>query len=735
MRKLEKICINRLRLIPLESHSTKDDDLDTYKKCRIIFLSELASLGFRVSNPDSFNVSALENYPQIISVLKKMRGGDVDYVPLFSGFPENIPEDEEYFIRRICGYLYPLLSTFDEGATLENGTFVPNFLFDLKDFGADPITQFQSLNLFNKGKKKQDNKKEDTNIEWITLKFIPVNLVEKSVKDFLKNTLYSKSSIKKAIRKDIDYLINKFGVGFVDPKNVSFKETRVSVMKFLWKNNETNTLRKYVSTPTDLLRMFAGLTGSDVSLSEKIIFPKLTRKQRRFVLSCLNSFSGGDLIENMLPYKGLWLSIGNVLHPGEYSKKYPKAFRAFDKLRNEKKFITFNSKMEKFLSPTISSDMENVFSLFRSRPGIFARRLHHLLRLYPEDRVIDEFKMISDQVEFKNLLVMKDHLSTISDLENRTIINKKGKVIVLKNRVKNTITNESIKKINDVIENSIIKKIKSNKFLENGKRIWVDENLKNYTVPLQQRKMSDGLLSVGRGTKIKFDSNKKVLRVFIYWKQHELRTDLDLSLMSFDENMNYVGHVSYTNLSSKGIVHSGDVQNAPYGASEFIDINLSKIKSEIRYIAPQIYIFYGEKFTDLDKSYSGWSFRGKSNSKYKTFDIKTVQNKINVIGIGRYAIPFLVDLKEKCLIYVDMFMKGHKNFNGVENSEQDVSMVSREIANMINTRPNMYDLVSYHVKASGSTFSPRKEAEVTFGIDENCDYNVRNIEETLSLML
>ncbi len=65
-----------------------------------------------------------------------------------------------------------------------------------------------------------------------------------------------------------------------------------------------------------------------------------------------------------------------------------------------------------------------------------------------------------------------------------------------------------------------------------------------------------------------------MLRFFVWWKNGKDRTDLDLSAALFDENFAYVDQIAYYNLKTYGAVHSGDIVDAPEGASEFIDITL-----------------------------------------------------------------------------------------------------------------------------------------------------------------
>ncbi len=728
------ILIRRLRIIPV-----RKDKVSILSKATV--MAELAGLGYRVKNPEDYTDSVLEDYGQILSALKAMKGGDVAYVPLFSGFPEKAPEENEYFAKRIVGFLANLLELPISGPTVHGGggscvgegeVIVPEWLFNLEEFGADPITQFQDEGLFLAGAAKQATRKGDTHVEWVDLEFVEETEALIRAKNFLNGVLYAKSSIKEALAPDIEILLDYFGALSVDYTKVVFKETRTFVMKFHWNRDDFAAAGLYVDTPTDLLRLFAALTDSDVSLAAPIKFPKFNRRQRRFVVGHLNRCS--NLAEDLVAYKGLWLALGRSLHLGEFAKKFPSVYKAFDSLRNGK-IQTYNGRVEEAFK---AKNLDGLLELLAQRPGVFARRLHQALELERtparHSKVLPAFASVAEQVQLKNLLVMHSYFSTIEDSPLRTIINKRGKIRVMDNR-QNRLQQSVVQTLLGALTFAIEAVILENKEAwKADAKVWIDPALRKYTVPLQQRKASDGLLTLGRGSRMPLEDGA-VLRLFVWWKEVEERTDLDLSLISYDDEMNYTGHVSYTNLASSGMQHSGDLQSAPKGAAEFIDIDLAAVrKGGSRYIATQILRYSGDKFSTCECC-AGWMIRDKVSSNYKTFDIKTVQNKFDVTGAGAYAIPIIVDLQENEIIFVDLFMRGVGQYNRVEGAYQDISVVTKEIARMIETRPNMFDLATFHRDARGAeSTEDRDQADITFGLSD-CDYNVYEIERILSELL
>lgn len=717
---LLQILIKRLRVLPVEKATVN-------KKKKITFLAELASLGYRVTNPSLYTDGILKDHTTIINTLKEMKGGDVNYVPLFTGFPNEVPEENEYFSKRIMAYVGNIIGLPIEGKTLDNGITVPEWMFDLKEFGADPITQFQDKTLFEAGLDNQQKRNEDTHIEWTDIKLVDVNEVNTLIMNYLQKLLYANSSIKEALKEEITYLINTFGTDFIDSKEVTFKETAAFLMKYYWEKNDFTALAGFLKNATDILRMFAALTDTDTSLSSPIKFPKLTRTQRKFILSRLDSFHHVE--EDLVKHKGLWLEIGRYLHPGEYAGRFKNIFAAYDALRNGK-IETFNSKVEKAI---MTLNIENVVELLKTKPGVFARKIHQVLEVAGKKRdfVLTHFETIATKIELKNLFVLEAYFNTIENSNFRTVINKKGKIKVLEN-TPNRLKPKTVKSLLAILNGAILEKITANKETWEGKKAWIDESLIDYTIPLQQRKASDGLLTLGRGSKIPLTTGK-VLRLFVYWKEAVRRTDLDLSLIQYDKNMNYIGHVSYTNLKTDGIVHSGDITSAPQGAAEFIDIDISHIKTlkETRYIAPQIYRYAGDKFMEMD-CHAGWMIRDKVDNTYASFDIKTVQNKFDLNGTGAYAIPIVIDMVQDEITFVDLYVNGMESHNNVEGSFDDISTVTQQMVRMNITRPNVYDLAKANCEGRGAELvEDRWEADVTIGL-KDCDYNVSDIGPILS---
>lgn len=724
---MKHIAVRRLRVVPIPRGK------GVSPKRRIGLLSELARLGYEVKNPELLHESSdalFVGYADTVKTLREMRGGDVDYVPLFTGFPDEVPDDDAYFAKRVLGYIGNVAGWFAKGDTLDSGLTVPEWLFDLKDFGADPISQFQDKALFDKGREAQRERAGDTHVEWMPLELVFEDDVLPLLEEWLRDALYAASSIKEELHEDVRELLSFFGASAIDADEITMKETQALVLETFWKAGDEAGVAAMATTPTDLLRLFAALTGTDVSLATKIRFPKFSRAQRRLVLGILDK--APSLAEDLKRYRGLWLELGRYIHPSEHGRTYKRAAKAFDLLRNGK-IETFESKTEAFIA---DRDVESLITHLSKRPGLFARKLHELLRRFPEftHRILDAFAAKIDGVPLKTLLVLDKYFSTINDEELRVVINKKGAIKVLENTTQKALSEGQLERLAELLKAALVAQLSQRESWQ-GQRVWIDPELANYTVPLQQRAASDGLLSVGRGSRIAVDLDK-VIRLFVYWKQAARRTDLDLSLMQMDEDFQYIGHVSYTQLSGAGIRHSGDLQSAPHGAAEFIDVDPKALASGVRYLAPQIYRYCGESFADTAAAHAGWMVRDRVDANIKSFDIKTVANKFDLRGRAAYCVPLLVDLEAKQIVIVDLYMGTRAFHNHVEGAHGDVSKACRAISRFTATRPDMRTLAQLHATARGASIfeGDPAEADISFGLAD-CTYNVGDTEAILANLL
>lgn len=523
----------------------------------------------------------------------------------------------------------------------------------------------------------------------------------------------AKSSLSAEDKEDVIWFVRQYREGIENllPPDLPCKENLAIVGAALLRNTTFGNewLSSRVKTATDVLRLAVAMSGGDVSLATPAKFATFPRKERRLLLSWVERCA--NPIEDMLRWKDRWVRLGERLHPGEFSARFPKAFTAFDVLRNQKPFVTFNGSVERHLA---EGDGAAAAALLQSRPGELTRRLDHLLRTASNpESVISAFGEVASKASTTVLLQAMAHFAHRSEPQAlRTFFPKGdvGKVQAVQDALP-ALPVGCAEAILRLFEHALTVKFAA---LPPLGRCYLDPRLVDFMVPLSQRSASKSLRTVARGSRLPLP-DCKVLRFFVWWKNGKARTDIDLSAAVFDSDCNYVDVVSYYNLKSLGGCHSGDIVNAPEGAAEFIDLDVELTKSRgVRYIVMSIHSFTMQPYCDLPECFAGWMARKKANSG-EIFEPRTVENKIDVAANTQICIPAIFDLVEGRVIWADLALRSNPRWNNVAGNSGGVSLMLRAMLGL--RKPSLHALFGLHIKARGSMVFSAAEADTIFSVD------------------
>ena len=463
------------------------------------------------------------------------------------------------------------------------------------------------------------------------------------------------------------------------------------------------------TTAVDVLRVAAGYNDNEVSLAEKPKFGKFPRSIRRKLLSSLESCK--NIKEDMARHTGYWKRLGECLHPGEFNFENVK--KAFKSLRNEG-IQTFNAKVE-----TALVKGKGVSELLSSRPGDFARRLDHVLRVEGKT-ALKEFIDVAERVPLNTLLSMRTHFINRVESNERHVF-PKGSTAKMQTVASLEPMDKALsKKVVACLNDAMLKQLSNGEAM--GK-VYIDPKLKNYPVPIALRSASKALKTLPRGSKIDLE-DKDTLRMFCWWKNGNNRVDIDLSAQILREDYSPEAEICYYNLKEFGGVHSGDIVDAPNGASEFIDISLEKVRARGgRYIAMCLKSYTTQPFKDLPECFAGWMFR-KSPGSGEIYEPKTVANKVDLAGDTGFGISMLVDAVEKKIIWCDMSLKSQPDFaNNLANNRKSLGQVCKALIEL--KRPTIYELLELHALARGKMVTTPEKADVVF--KEEFAYEIEEI--------
>ena len=422
---------------------------------------------------------------------------------------------------------------------------------------------------------------------------------------------------------------------------------------------------------TDVLRLAVAMAGGDVSLAEPCRFPSFSRAQRRRLLGLLDAVGqvqdGRDSAEEMARRSERWKRLVRHLRAGDYARRFPRATALLRQVASGGTEAGFTSHLEEAL---VRRDVEGALRLLTTRPGVFARRLNHLLRLCGDDaareRVVAEFARVAPEVSLPVLVRLWEYFSS----PGPEVLPWRVVAIKAATGAKTTLIPSTRRPgpADAAVVRAVEEALRQRGHLG---RITVDQGLyEGYTVPLGQRSASPGLRTAGRGTQLPLPEGETI-RFFLHWRDlpeatepsdppvtvnsRGTRVDLDLSAFFVSEDFTRTEQIAYYNLRSTAAVHSGDLTSAPDGAAEFIDVTLTEaLRQGWRYVVMTVHSFSHHPLSEVPECWAGAMARDADPQRGEVFEASTVMQRLDLTSPGFNATPFVIDLAERRLIWWDL---------------------------------------------------------------------------------
>lgn len=670
-------------------------------RCITTIMKNIEELGYTFSREvfdvlRTYSVNELtEFYLELKAALMKLKGANVVYMPMYADFPKGVMDAHfsELYINAMVHYW------------------------------SDGI-------LYPKNHRKRVNDRlplfDETKVKVLQLGS------EADVRQIFDNICTSRTSISRTDREDVAYLFETENMKL--PDNIPHKENAAYISALYLQKNplaRVSGLRKYIKTATDVLRLVTAMSDGDVSLAENTRYRSFSRRQRRMIMELLSGCP--NIEEDMLRYKERWIRIGERIHPSEfdcsrYTLAYDRAINAFDKLRNNRKIETFAGKVEFDLA---YGEYESALAELVKRPGELARRLDQLLRVAHKESVIRSFASVAEKVSTPVLLQVREHFLHRAEQADVRVFFPKGSLAKCHSERNNLpdIDEKYCQEVIRICENALVKIYGQR---EPMGKVYLSEDYRNYVIPFSQRSASKAMKTIVRGSRLPMDSQTNAVRAFIWWTNMDKcdlesyddgRVDIDLSAAIFDENWNYMEHVSYTNLKSAKYkaCHSGDIVNGgPVdgdGVSEFLDVDVdSVVRCGARYVVYQVYSFTCQTYADMPHAMFGWMERADVDSG-EIYEPKMVEQKLDLTAGSMVCIPVIFDCVKREFIWCDMNMSlsgVHMNTGG-NNLESNLSGVAAVCYSMVNVKkPDLYDLIALNVMGRGVLVDNREDADIVF---------------------
>ncbi|GGY22372.1 TerD family protein [Streptomyces djakartensis] len=627
------------------------------------FDAALTSVGFKLSAELLERLSGLSEAAVVhtarrtLATVGEMVGDHVRHNAYFIDFPANVPDTEEFWMRCVTKALADDTSRESVLAQLAHGALN---LLSLPTYGRYQHTYEEML-------AAQDELIASAG-DRVTVLHLGRDL-DTELTDLYLALAGSTTPLGEDRLRDLRTLAGRCALG-PQPESIPVRENRAVV-------NEARLAvgaDLLLDTVTDVLRLACALSGGDVTLQEPTRFRTLPRPVRRRLLAGLDAVVAAnpaklaDVHAHREPFKRL----GERLHPHEYPR-WPHAADVFAVARGEKEARSFDSRVEKLLD---EYDVTGAVRLLKSAPGKLFRALDLLLRIAADqeerDAVLAAAVEVAPQVSGRVVLSVREHFHNREREtdEPRIFVNRRGRAWATPD-FRPPVPAADRDRLIAALDAEIRRRLPA------PGRLLLDPDILDVALPLSGRATAAGFGVLPRGSVSRVDG--ELLRFFVYWKQTEVRTDYDLSALLLHRDYSTDSWLSYTALTAVGGEHSGDVTEAPDGASEFINLSLDRVGST--YIVPQVNIYAGEGFEEVEESFFGFMLRD-GEQKGRPFEPRTVRMKSELRGAGRVALPLVFRREDDGTWrakWLHLYLKGVSEANRVEENQVSVSKVVRAL--------------------------------------------------------
>ncbi|MFG3136819.1 hypothetical protein ACGFZA_11410 [Streptomyces sp. NPDC048211] len=601
--------------------------------------------------------TVLRTARQTLHTVGEMVGDHVRHNPYFIDFPAHVPDTEEFWMSCVTKALSDDRSRESVLTQLANGALN---LLSLPSYGRYQHTYEEMLAAQPELIASAGDR--------VTVLHLGRNLRDE-LTDLYLALAGSTTPLGEEHLRDLKTLAGQCALG-PQPEAMPVRENRAVV-------NEARLAvgaGLLLDTVVDVLRLACALADGDVTLNPPTRFRSFSRPVRRALLAGLDAVIAAnpaklaDVHAHREPFKRL----GERLHPHEYPR-WPHAADVFAVARGEKEARSFDSRVEKLLD---EFDVLGATRLLKSAPGKLFRALDLLLRIAADqevrDAVVAAAAEVAPEVSGRVVLAVREHFQNRGRESDapRIFVNRRGG---------GWVSPDFRPPVPDADRDRLIAALDAEirRRLPTPGRLLVDPAVLDVALPLSGRASAGGLGVLPRGSVSAVDGEQ--LRFFTYWKEKENRTDYDLSALLLHADYSTDAWLSYTSLRTVGGEHSGDVTEAPDGASEFISLSLDLVRSAC--IVPQVNIFSGEGFEQVEESFFGFMLRD-GEQQGRPFEPRTVRMKSELRGTGRVALPLVFRREDDGrwhAKWLHLYLKGISSANRVEQNQLSVSKAVRAV--------------------------------------------------------
>lgn len=465
----------------------------------------------------------------------------------------------------------------------------------------------------------------------------------------------------------------------VVPAASPFKENLIQLAALLLELGHPPEL----STATDVLRLAVAMSEGDVSLRENTKLRSFKRGERRALLTMLEG--AANLDEDVARRRERFKRLFRALRPGDWAKRFPRCVAIYDVLYKGAPIPTFESELER----CIEAKDPQALVLLAQRPGLFMRRLHHMLLLFGADAA-GSFEHVIPKLSTLQLLKTLRHFETDHDRASR-VFAPKGNWTKMQTRpqsperrVPKKVRNALVQKLEAAIAQRVSKVVPT---------VRLDPRVAN--VRLQSN--DSDLTPYGRGTVFQIPRKVTFLRTASYWESGPTSSNLwyDNGWSFFDSDWTPMGTCTWNKATfRKGTaIFSGDPTNSKDlkgRACQLIDLYLDKLAKEgVRYGVWAILCYSRKSFDEAVDVQAALQW-GEKPETGKLFEPSRVQLSFPVRGGNLTKYIAYLDVKKRHLVYVDANLYGR--VNSAASNTKVLGKIMPAFLEYVDTLPTVHDL-------------------------------------------
>ena len=573
------------------------------------------------------------------------------------------------------------------------------------------------------------------------LNLIDDEMIEKLFVDLLSSNV----TLSEQYLDDVCVLTNNKSIKELEKymECIQMKETLTTVSSYILKKE--GVLIGNFKTATDILRLIAKISADELN-NKHIHFAYFSRTELSQLMTKLEN------LQNPMPdikrYSKPWHTFFKLYAKKINFHKYPKVRNAVDMLFGDISYMTERGKINEKIKrlPIMSEEeLDNFVKEYIVFYGDYVREILSLLNKAKEnqyEKLLLGLENCVTKVNTRILFQLYDRVINLQEKDKTVprLVNSKGKWRKLRESI--SLSDELLNRVLQIVEDGIKTQLKEK---ENLGKVFIDEDYKNIMLTTSEKDSNVSLRPMTRGSRIEFNPNAEVLRFFVAWKNLDEKTlkelntayskldektlkeltpmysrvDVDLSALTFNENLEFNDVVAYYNQKKSGFAFSGDITNAPEGALEYIDVfDLERLKKKgNRYILMQIRSYNGYTFEEINSVYAGVMELTSIEAKEKKNMYSTaITEGFQIVSSERTTNTILVDLKNYEYIWLDMNMDSYKldifqnalNYEEIPYLNDMLRYFSRK------QYVTMYDLLKLNANVRGILTKNKKEADVIF---------------------